>query len=261
MSPNLIATKQKKVTQKSEKQLSLKNYQQEKLSTKNSYQTISNVFAIGKSTIPTIYENRSLFFWPTFFLGTFLMLKLPFSQVALSILPENSAQEQASLALSICTHIFIAILRLLELRYMKKLFWNNKRTVFSRLVILSYFASCIFKTTRLFTLFFDVWTLLMVIIKTTDKSQTITDESQTSHRWLQTSQRWVIDNYRWVIDHYRRVTDSYKQIPDKFRWAPDYYSQQEPQRCIFQPLTWFNKFVCRPSDIYYYAIWFIYETY
>ena len=55
ISPNLIATKQKKVTQKSEKQLSLKNYQQEKLSTKNSYQTISKVFAIGKSTIPTIY--------------------------------------------------------------------------------------------------------------------------------------------------------------------------------------------------------------
>ena len=181
----------RKKWQKSEKQLSLKNYQQEKLSTKNSYQTISKVFAIGKSTIPTIYENRSLFFWPTFFLGTFLMLKLPFSQVALSILPENSAQEQASLALSICTHIFIAILRLLELRYMKKLFWNKKLTVCSRLVILSYFASCILSSKQRVCLYYFLtfehfwWSLLKL---------------PTSHRRLRTSHRRVTDDCRQVKD-------------------------------------------------------------
>ena len=78
ISPNLIATKQKKVTQKSARQLSLKNYQQEKLSTKNSCQTISKVFATGKSTIPTIYQNRSLFFWPTFFFRNFLGVETSF---------------------------------------------------------------------------------------------------------------------------------------------------------------------------------------
>ena len=28
----------------------------------------------------------------------------------------------------------------------------------------------------------------------------------------------------------------------------------------FQTLTWFNKFICRPSDIFYYAICFVCET-
>ena len=67
------------------------------------------------------------------------------------------------------------------------------------------------------TIFFTEHVPATVITKTTD-------EPQTNHRQLQTSHRRVTDDYR-------RDTEVY-----------------------FQPLTWFNKFICRPSDICYYTI-------
>ena len=115
--------------------------------------------------------------------------------------------------------------------YIRKLFWNNQRTVCSRLVILSYFASCILSSkpcvcVHYFLTFEHFWWSLL-------KLPTSHRRLRTSHRWPQTSHRQATDNYRWVTDDYRRVTDNYRWIPDKFSWAPDYYSQQEPRRCIF----------------------------
>ena len=60
---------------------------------------------------------------------------------------------------------------------------------------------------------------------------------QMSHRRVQASHRRVTDNYRRVTGDYRRDTEVY-----------------------FQLLTWFYKFIYRPSDICYYPIWFVYET-
>ena len=76
----------------------------------------------------------------------------------------------------------------------------------------------------------------------TDESQMSTGKSQTSHRRLQTSHRWLKMNLRRIQLSQRllqatRITEVY-----------------------FQPLTWFNEFICRPSNICYYAIWFVYET-
>ena len=70
---------------------------------------------------------------------------------------------------------------------------------------------------------------------TTDEPQKTTDESQTSHRRLKKI-LWRMQLSRRLL-HATRITEVY-----------------------FQSLTWFNKFICRPSDICCYAIWFAYET-
>ena len=98
ISLNLIATKQKKVTQNSEKQLPLKNYW---LQHHRDYQQeiligqFLRYLQLGNqpSQLFTRIEARS--FGQLSFLQTFMVSKRLFSQVALSILPENSAEEQA----------------------------------------------------------------------------------------------------------------------------------------------------------------------
>ena len=148
------------------------------------------------------------------------------------------------------------------MRYMKKLFWNNKRTVCSRLVILSYFASCILSSKQRVCLHYFLtfelfwWSLLKL---------------PTSHRRLRTSHRRVTDDCRRVTDQSQTTKDESLTTTDESQTTTDesQINSGEPQtitanknhRGDFQPLTWFNKFICRPSDIYYYAIWFIYETY
>ena len=76
----------------------------------------------------------------------------------------------------------------------------------------------------------------------TDESQTTTNESQTSHRQLQMSRRQLKTNLRWM------------QLSHRLLQA------KRTTEVYFQRLTWFNKFICRTSDICYYAIWFVYET-
>ena len=77
---------------------------------------------------------------------------------------------------------------------------------------------------------------------TTDKSQKTTDESQTSHRRLQASHRQL------------------KMILRRMQLSCRLLQATQTTEVYFQSLTWFNKFICRPSDIRYYVIWFAYET-
>ena len=116
--------------------------------------------------------------------------------------------------------------------------------------------------------------LKRVITKTTGKSQTshrrlqtshrrvqtshrratggnkrVTDDSQTSHRQLQTSHRRLQTSHRQLQTNLRQIQLSHR--PLQVTWTTEV--------CL-QPLTWFNKFIYWPSDICYYALWFVYKT-
>ena len=71
------------------------------------------------------------------------MLKLYFSQVVLSILPENSGEEQAELSTSICVPIFIAYYSNVGGEVYGK-FWNKQHTACSMQVILHTYI-CLFE--------------------------------------------------------------------------------------------------------------------
>ena len=98
ISLNLIAAKQKKVTQNSEKQLRLKNYW---LQHHRDYQQeiligqFLRYLQLGNQTSQLFTRIETCSFGQLSFLQTFMVSKLPFSQVALSILTENFAEEQA----------------------------------------------------------------------------------------------------------------------------------------------------------------------
>ena len=76
---------------------------------------------------------------------------------------------------------------------------------------------------------------LRVITETTGKSQT-------NHKRLQTSRRPLKTNHR-------RIQLNRRLLP-----------ATQTTEVYFQTLTWFNKFICRLSDIFYYAICFVCET-
>ena len=128
------------------------------------------------------------------------------------------------------------------------------------------------------------WTHFQNIHTFTYKKTVITkttDESQTSHRQLQTGHRRVTNDYRRVTDESQTATEETQKTTDKSQTSQRQLQTSHRQletnlrrmqlshkllqatrttEVHFQPLTWFNKFICRPSDIWYYAIWFVYET-
>ena len=102
-----------------------------------------------------------------------------------------------------------------------------------------------------------------VITKTIDESQT----RQTSHRRLQTSHRRVTDESQTTTDQsqtsHRRLHTSHRRLQTSHRRIQMSHKLLQATRTTevyFQPLTWFNRFICRPADICYCAIWSVYET-
>ena len=89
---------------------------------------------------------------------------------------------------------------------------------------------------------------------TTDESQATIDESQATIDESQTRNRRVTGDYRRVTDKkqtsHRRLQKNHRRIQMSHRLL----QATRTTEVYFQPLTWFNKFICRPSDICYYAI-------
>ena len=83
----------------------------------------------------------------------------------------------------------------------------------------------------------------MIHRRVTDESQTTTDELQTSHRQLQTSHRQQQTSHRQLQGNLIQI-----QLSNRLLQAT------RTSEVYFQPLRWFNKFICRPSDISYYAV-------
>ena len=74
----------------------------------------------------------------------------------------------------------------------------------------------------------------------------------------------IKDDYRRVTDESQTTTDESQTTTDKSQITKDGFQTNavEPltitgtrvTEVYFQLLTWFNKFICRPSNICYYAI-------